>query len=216
MPKPSSPASQTGADRPQLASAVLGRDHPLTRACDALEGALRQLLVVAAVLVGSVLAAIEHNAWARSIALAAAIVLAGVAAVSALLAQSRRERAIDVILQGQELLPVGAVARQRRRLAARRTRRALARTLVRMTDETLRRTPGSPRSARPVLHRPLIAAAAGEIQALAAALRDDRAAVRGVAFSERLITRSDSPLYGRDLAALRAELRRARELLRGR
>jgi len=197
----------------QLASDVLGFDHPLTRASDALDTNVRQLLVVATVLAGSVAVAIERVTWARPLALAAGIVLLGIAAIAAIRAQIRRDRALDLILEGREALPISVVQRQRRRLASPRARRTLARTLVSMVQETLDRRPPALRSARPLLHRPMIAEVQDEIRAVAELLRSDRATVRGVAFSKRIMTHPDSPLYGRDVAALRDALRRARTLL---
>lgn len=200
----------------QLASDALGFDHPLTRACDALDATLRQLLVVVAVLAGSVAAVIEKAFWARSLALAAAIVLLAVAAIAAIRNQSRRDLALDLILEGRETLPVAVVQRQRQRLASTRTRRTLARTFESMIDETLNRQRLAIRGARPLLHVRLIKEAQHDMRLVAQLLRADGATVRGVAFSERMITHCESPLYGSDAAALRAQLRRACELLRSR
>jgi hypothetical protein len=84
-----------------------------------------------------------------------------------------------------------------------------------MIEETLHPRRVSIPSARLSLDRRLIASLQDELRRVARLLRDDRVATRGVAFSERLLTRGESPLYGRDIVALRAELRRARALLAG-
>jgi hypothetical protein len=82
-----------------------------------------------------------------------------------------------------------------------------------MTEQTLRRRAGVSLSPRVPLHRPLILAVQDELLTVARLLRFGEANVRGVAFCKRLLTDGDSPLYGRDLAALRASLRRGRALL---
>ena len=53
MRRPLGIAARAGSARPRSASAVLGSDHPLARATEALDSAVRQWLAVAAVLVGS-------------------------------------------------------------------------------------------------------------------------------------------------------------------
>jgi hypothetical protein len=194
-------------------SDVLGLDHPLRQASDALDVSVRQLLAVAAMLAGSLPAAAAGATWARSLTLAAAVVLVGAAPLAALRAQARRDCAVDLIIEGRGALPIGIVQRQCRRLVRERTRRILARTLQSMTEQTLRRRAAGSLSPRVPLHRPLIIAVQGELGAVAQLLRSRRANIRGVAFCERLLTDGDSPLYGRDLAALRARLSRARSLL---
>jgi hypothetical protein len=196
-------------------SDVLGLDHPLTRASRALDATVRQLLVVVGMLVGGVVAAVEQAGWGREVAIAAGLVLVAFAFAALIRAQTRRDRALDLILEGRESLPVSVIQRQRRRLARPRTRRSLAKTLEAMIDETLHIRPMALRSARPLLHRPLIAEAQADMRATAGALRHEDPAIRGVALVERLLSRGESPLYGRDAAALRSELARARALLAG-
>lgn len=194
---------------------VLGPGHPLTRASLELDAALRQMSVVAALLGGSLGAALAGAAWAISVAVAAGLVLTGTAALAALRAQTRRDRALDLVIAGPDRLQLAVLQRQRRRLASPRTRRSLARTLESMVEETLHRSWTFPRSSRPPLYVPLIAAAQDELRELAALLRSRSAAVRGIALCERIVTLGTSPLYGRDLAPLRTELHRARFLLAG-
>ncbi len=196
-------------------SDVLGLDHPLTRASRALDATVRQLLVVVAMLAGGVAADLEHASWGRDVAIAAGLVLVAFAFAAFVRAQTRRDRALDVILEGRESLPVAVVQRQRRRLARPRTRHSLARTLKSMIDETLHNRSLALHSSRPLLHPSLIAAAQDDMRATASALRGEHSTVRGVALVERLITRGESPLYGRDAVALRGELARARALLAG-
>lgn len=196
-------------------SDLLGPGHPLTRACIAFDAAITQMLVVAAVLGASLGPALARVPWARSVAVAAAAVLVGAGVRVALRAQTRRDRAIDVVIAGLERMPFSVVERQRRRLASRRTRHGLARTLESMIEETLCRPWTLPLSSRPLLHAPLIAAAQDDLREMAALLRSASVTARGVALCERIVTMGGSPLYGRDLAHLRTELGRARFLLAG-
>jgi hypothetical protein len=191
----------------------LGLDHPLNRASAALDATVRQLLVVGGILAGSLAAAVEHATWARSLAIASAIVLLGFAAAALLRRQARRDRALDLILEGREALAVAIVQRQCRRLARPKTQRTLGRALEKMIEESLYRPWPMPHSSRPLLHRPLVALLRNEIREVAELLRSGRAAIRGVAFCERLVTNGASPLYGQDPVALRGELGRARALL---
>jgi hypothetical protein len=57
-------------------------------------------------------------------------------------------------------------------------------------------------------------AVADEILEVIGLLRRPNASARGVARVERLVERALSPLYGRDVDALREELWRVRDLLR--
>jgi hypothetical protein len=196
-------------------SDVLGFDHPLTRASDAFDTTVKQLVVVAGMFAGGVSAAVEHASWGPDVAIASGLVLVGFAFVAWVRAQNRRDRALDLILEGHESVPVSVVQRHCRRLASARTRHSLARTLESMIDETLTSRPLALRSARPLLHRPLIAAVQDEMRAIASLLSTETPSARGVALVERIVTRGESPLYGEDAEPLRSELARARALLIG-
>jgi hypothetical protein len=190
-------------------------DQPLTHASEALDVSVKQLLVVVAMFVGGVAGAVEHATWGRSLAIAAGLVLLGFAFVAWTRVQTCRDRALELILEGKEDVPLRIVQRQRRRLASARTRSSLARTLESMIDETLRRGPLALRSARPLLSRSLIRAVQGELRGIARLLEREDATVRGTALIERIVTRGESSLYGQDPAALRSDLARARALLGG-
>lgn len=187
-------------------------DHVLTRASHTLEVLARQWRAVAAALVGSGIAIAEGAHWARPLAVGAALVLLGLTVLIAAKRSMRRDRAIDLIVDGSETVPVSAIQRERRRIAASRARRSLAAALDALVEETLNRRAGFARTARPLLDARLIATLQNEIRETAALLRSDRVSVRAVARAERLVTRGDSPLYGDDAAALRAELRGISEL----
>ena len=62
-------------------------------------------------------------AWATAVAAGAVIVLVGLAIAAAAFAQRRRDRALDLIIEGRESVLVAAVQRERQRLDAARTRR---------------------------------------------------------------------------------------------
>ena len=194
-------------------SDVLGLDHPLTRACAALDTTIQQLLIVAAIFAASIAAALDRSTIAPSVAVAAALVLAGFGVAALSRAQTRRDRVLDLIVEGRENLPVTLVQRERRRLASPKLRRGLAGTLESMVEETLRPCTLAFRSARPVLSRSAVVEAQADVREVVGLLRGLGATVRGVAFTERLVTRGDSVLYGHDIAALRDGLRRARVLL---
>lgn len=192
---------------------VLGLDHPLTRACAALDVARRQLLLICAVLAGTVAAALDGSTIALPVAIAAALALAGFALAALGRVQRRRDLVLDLILEGREDVPLSLVQRQRRRLASPRLRQTLARTLESMVEEMARPPSLANQMVRPLQYRPVIIETRSDLQRLIAALRSAHSTVRGVAFTERLITHGESALYGQDSSALRDELARARVLL---
>ena len=107
-------------------SAGLRAGHPLLRAAEAVRYTVRQGVNVAAVLAGSVIALIEGRSWAPPLALSAAGVLLVLGVLLAAHLRRERDRAIELILEGREGVPVAAVQRQRRRLSSKRTRLGLA------------------------------------------------------------------------------------------
>jgi hypothetical protein len=203
-------AVRTSGATPRSPSAVLGSDHPLARASDALDSVVRQSLAVAAVLVGSIINLIAGRTWAATLAASAAIVLAGLTAIATACKQTQRDRALALILEGRENLPVVAVQRQRRRLLDPRTRTTLARNLTEMIDEA------SPRHGLlacricPMFDRAVIRAVADDLCAVIRLLHSDQAPVRSVALVEHLLASAFSPLYGNQAEPLRHELRRIR------
>lgn len=124
--RPSRRATPARGTERAAVSAVLGRDHPLTRAVDSLEVLARQSLAVAAVLIGSVIEVIEHVRTAFALAASAGLVLVILTIRTAICTTAKRDHAVDLILQGREGLPIAAVQRQRRRLGRSRTRYQLA------------------------------------------------------------------------------------------
>jgi hypothetical protein len=197
-------------------SALLGADHPLVRALDALAVGIRQTLAAAGALATCAVAAAGGATWARAAGLSAAAVLFALVALAAGLRQKARRRALDLILEGREGLPLAAVERERRRLLKRRTRARLAASLARLLEEAL--TPPRPPVPGPSLlaDAKVVRENARELCSVAALLRAPPASAGGVALVERLLTDGGSALYGNEVGALRTELGRARYMLESR
>jgi hypothetical protein len=188
-------------------------DHPLISAIDAVRYTRRQWVHVAAVLTGSAIARAEGDGRALPLMASAGAVLAILTLLLAARRQHERDCAIGVILDGRERIPLAAVARQRRRLLSDRTRQGLANSLENKVREASGRRYLGARLVPVPCDRLVVSAVADEIVQVAQFLRRPNSSARGVARAERLIERALSPLYGRDIDALREELSRVRELL---
>jgi hypothetical protein len=195
-------------------AAVLGPDHPLTRASRWHAALLRQVSAVALLLAGATAAAVAGIRAANDVAGAAALVT-GVLVLLMLVARTRlRDCVLDLMIEGRGGLPIRWVARERRRLLALRYRESLARQL-----EAVRRIAERPPERRLSPHELLdvrvIAAVAPGIRQIAALLVSDRAALPGIAMTERVLSDGTSSLYGRDPDVLNRDLRRISFLLEG-
>ena len=188
--------------------------HPLVRAAEAVGYTGRQCVYVAAVLIGGVIALIEGRPWAAALAGSAAAVLVVLGLLLAAHLQAQRDCAIGLVLEGRGSLRVAAVERQRQRLLSQRTRYALASRL----GEVLEQASAGRRFrliAPPLFEPRIVRAVAHELGDVIDSLRSEGISACGVARAERLVERAVSPLYGQDAEALREELRRVHELLRG-
>jgi hypothetical protein len=191
------------------ASDLLGSDHPLVRALDQSQLLATQSVVVGALMCAGLVAVLEGVSEGLSIVLAASAVEATVACRAAVVAYSRRERAIDLIVEGRGDLPLQAVARERRRLIEPAHRHRAAASLDAMRADA--GTPTRPRAfAWPIYNVRAIRAVAPELAAVARLLEHDDAPVRGVAMAERLVCDGTSSLYRADVGRLYEELRRIR------
>jgi hypothetical protein len=199
---------------PEEPSVVLGPGHPLTHAIDAIERVRTQLLVVVAVLIGSIVDLTEGALWAATLALSAAIVLLGLMIAAAAFRQRKRDRAIDLILEGRDRLPIAAVQHERRRLVGPRTQRQMAHAIEGIVEQALKRPGPFARSARPLFNTAVVATVAEELSAISAVLQTEHASVRGVALAERLLTDGRSPFYGDQPRLLREELQRIQRAMR--
>jgi hypothetical protein len=214
MRRPPGIAARAAGVRPRSARAVLGPDHPFARATEALVSVVRQGLAVAAVLVGSLIGLTPGRVWAATLA-ASAIVLLGLTAIAAACRQRQRDRAIALILEGRDSVPVAPVQRQRRRLLDPRTRRTLARNLAVMIDQASPRRGLPACRITPLFDRAVIRAVADDLRVVIRLLGSDQASVHGVALAEHLLTDAFSPLYGNQADPLRHELHRIGHLLTG-
>jgi hypothetical protein len=191
------------------AADVLGSTHPLTRATRRLECAYLQLLCGLAFL--AAVALFAHGSERRA-ALAAGVVmcvlLCGWIAVSW---SRRRQCALEVIIAGDEHLPLDELEPVRRRLGDPRRRALLASSFERCLRSAERWHETSPQF-RPIANVRLLLPLRDDVHEIERLLRADSVPrVRGVALCEWLLTDGvTSPLYRSDGDALRRELGRIR------
>jgi hypothetical protein len=185
----------------------------LVRAIEAVRYTGRQWVHVAAVLTGSGIAGAEGDRWALPVMCSAGSVLVVLTLLLGARRQRERDCAIGLILDGRERVRIAAVERQRRRLLADRTRRGLAASLEDKVREASGRRCLGTRLIPVPCDRRVVLAVADEITEVIGLLRRPSESARGVARAERLVERALSPLYGRDVDALREELWRVRDLL---
>ena len=191
------------------AADLLGQTHPLTRASRRFDTACLQLLSSLAILAAIVLFAHGPARSAELVVAAAACVASGGFAAGSLC--SRRRQALELILSGDEDLPLEALAPLRRRLEDPRRRELLASSLERYLRSAERWHQTAPLM-RPVGNARLLLPVEDEVRTIARLLRAGTVPhVRGVALCEQLLSDGTrSPLYGSDADALRRELGRIR------
>jgi len=197
------------------AGELLGRTHPLTCASRRFESAYLQLLSGLTVLAAIVLFA--HGPARRmelGVAGATSLVLGGLVVSSW---SSRRRRALDLIIAGDEDLPLDELEPVRRRLCDPRGRARLAESLERCLRTAERWYEIAP-PMRPVGNMRLLLPHADDVRDIARLLRAHTVPrARGVALCERLLTDGvTSPLFRDDADALRRELGRIRYALAAR
>ena len=192
-------ASRPGADLPP--------GHPLLHASEAVAYTARQCLHVAAVLTGSLIALVQSDRWAVSLAYSAASVL--IVLTGLLFAHVQRERdcAIELILEGRDGLAIAPVQRQRKRLLAEGTREHIIAELEDALHQ-VRRASTSFSLTPPRFERAVVTAVTDELHDVVRLLGDGGCSTRVIASAERLVEQATSPLYGQDVNALRDELRR--------
>jgi hypothetical protein len=186
--------------------AGLRSDHPLVHRTDALYCTGRQCSHVAAVLTGSVIARAEGGRWATGLVVSAACVLAGLSVMLALRVQARRDCVTDLIINGQEDLPIRIVQRARDRLISARNCLGLARSLENLADQAVTYRARRVRLGPPLFQPLVVAEVVNELRELSGLLRTGPVSARGVARLERLVGHATSLLYGGDAGALRDEL----------
>lgn len=170
---------------------------------------VQQSLTVGALLSASSIALVQGVSVALSFAVAAAAVLPVFGCGAAVAAWNKRERALELIIDGRGNLSLEIVRREPRRLLDPDHRAALARSLdgiqVEAEDPVHRRP-----LTTPVFSARAIAAVASDLTDIATRLGDDHAGPRGVAMTRRLLFDGTSPLYGEDVCLLQEELHRIR------
>jgi hypothetical protein len=194
------------------ASAVLGSEHPLTRALDDLSIAVRQVEVTVVLALATALDAAAGASWGRPALLGVAAGAVGLVARVLLLRMRRDTCVIDLLMRADSRVELAAVRRMRRRLMDPNRRRQLAKAL-----SSARATVTTSASARlvafPLANPRVIAAVDGELTDVIALLACSTASVCGVAWVWRLLEGPATPLYGDDPRALREQLTQIRYAL---
>jgi hypothetical protein len=194
------------------ARALLGSQHPLVRVMDDIRAKVKQAMVLMSIIAASATAALAGVADARAALAAAMAVEVALACALAALAAAKRDHLLDIIVEGREHLPLPPVARERERLLDSRHRAQLSHSLEALRDEA--EHPGLHRpSDRPLYRRRVIAAVAPDLAETARSLLCEDAGSAGIAMTERLLSRHDSPLYEENAERLRVQLRRCQFLL---
>jgi hypothetical protein len=192
-------------------SSLLGPDHPLARAESRQRLLLGQFAVT--VVLGLAAAALSPVLGPAAVRLAVgAGLLAGLLVAALLILRtSLRERALELIVNGREDLPLSVVRHESSRLRDCRYRRSLARTLEVITLQPETREWWAPVYADQVSVRHSRA----ELEEIARLLRElPTVRARGVALVTRLISDgATSPLYRGPAPQLREELGRIRHVL---
>lgn len=191
------------------AGELLGRTHPLTCASRRFECACLQLFSALTILTAIVIFA--HGPGRRvelGVAGVACLALGGLVVSSW---ANRRRRALDLIIAGDEDLPLDELEPVRRRLRDPRGRARLAASLERCLGSAERWHEIAPHT-RPVGNMRLLLPHERDVRDIARLLRVETVPrVRGVALCESLLTDGvSSPLFREDGDALRRELGRIR------
>jgi hypothetical protein len=194
------------------ADALLGADHPLTRVLDRISAVREQAIVVAVLIAASIVTLVAGVPAAPALIAATAVVETALLGALAVLTSTRRERVLELIIEGHGLLPLAPVAREVQRLADATHRKQLAHSLDQLRQEA-EHPVFRPPSARPLFNRRVLDSVAPALRTVSVLLRSEFVDVRGVALTERLLTAGGSPLYGRDVDRLRQELGRVQFLL---
>jgi hypothetical protein len=202
----------TAADK-TAAESVLGRGHRLTKAVSNQHTlAIQSVVAALAIVVGSigVLLGVRR---ATLVLVAAAVVGVAFFLMWCVARGIARERAQALIAAGDDSVVVSVLARERRRLATRKERERLARSLEELYRDALRWYEILPQF-RPPHGVVQLRHTGPELEGLTHALRRDRVRVQGVALTARFLSDGyESPLYANELESLREELNRIRYLL---
>jgi hypothetical protein len=191
-----------------LAAVLLGPTHPLVLATMMVQRLVKQWVLLAAFLVGCIIATTGVEAPAWPLILGAGIMLSILTLLIAGFQQCKRDHAIDLILNGYQNVQIAAIQAQRRRLLAARCRLTVARGIERTINEVPKSFTLQARGTDPLFQPQTIAGAVEDLRAVARALITEPVSAQGIARAERALTDGASPLYGHDVIALWAEIRR--------
>jgi len=210
LPRRAAGLVRRSTEEKRAAERILGRGHPLARALARESMLANQSLAVAAAVLMGVVAVLVHV----DIAPLAVVVGGAVGSVFvfawALAHATTRARTWDLIAAGDDGVVLGVVVRERSRLASRKERERLARSLESCLLDAQRSGLIVP-AWRPLPGVEALRHLAPEVARVTALLRADHARVQGVASTVLLLTDGvDSPLYGGDVERLREELNRIR------
>jgi hypothetical protein len=208
------PPRRSGGVELLQSSVILGVDHPLTHAIDAAQRIKRHCVVVGAVLVVAVINLGQGASWGAAVVVSATMVLFCYLIAAAALEARKRDRALDLIAEGRERVPLATVQRSRQRLRSARRQRRLARTIEGMIELALSPPDPCSRSARPLFKLRVVSSVAEELQAVCEPRRSASAAARGVALAEKLFGDGTSAFYGADPRPLRGQLQAIQRAMR--
>jgi hypothetical protein len=188
-----------------------GKGVPST--CFSLRTTLDSIVAVAVMWIGGSISWLGGSAHGRSLAVAATIVLGALVARWLALRTQQRDLCLELVIAGEHSHEgFEELERECRRLRDPRFQAKLANTLDRWA--TAAAHPHAPLERhRPIYNRRVVRAMESQLRDLAVRLRAGGAELRGVAFVHRLLTAGSSPLYGKRVEPLRADLARARHLL---
>ena len=200
-------------DDERAAASMLGRDDLLVRLLARRRTRLEQLVVTLVPLALGILGVVRHADRAPFVLGAAALVALALVVAVGFSCLAIRDRAQEIIAAGYERVSVRVILEERRRLLSRRRREQFARSLERLLKDAQNWNRILPATRPPQGVREL-RFAEHEVHEVATLLRADPVNVPGVARTARFLSDgAASPLFGGDDEALRAELRRIRDLL---
>jgi hypothetical protein len=196
------------------AASVLGEDHELVGVLARRRALTVQILITSIPLAFAAIGLARDVHSAPAVLGAAAVVQLGLLAAVPYFRGRTRDIAEELIAAGDATARrVRLVDDEYRRLASRKERERLARSLGRLLQDAehrYRMLAGH----RPPLGVPCLRHATAEARDVVALLRTEVVDVRGVAMTSRLLTDGHaSPLFGDNAELLREELRRIRYLL---
>jgi hypothetical protein len=194
------------------AADLLGAAHPLVSLLRSLQIAVEQMLAVAAVQMIAGILLYRAAPFAIPLMIASGAVQLALCVRLTLLVQRRHELCLELIVEGASRLSLSVVELATRRLEEPGHVARLSRALDGMAAAAADPRGHFPGSG-PMFSVRVVRPVAPQLVDLAALLRTEAPAVRGVALVEQLVSCGTSSLYGADVERLRRDLGRARYFL---